>query len=142
MNLIKLRLIFLVLVISTTYSCKEKLFTGSVDCDKCYSIKPDSADLIVHLTYNSTYNAIPLVIYRDEVNENNVDYVDTAYDATYYLYSAVDQKYAIKAEYNDGVKTIYAIDASKLVIKRVSDACDETCWVIEGGEMNVRLKFE
>jgi len=91
---------------------------------------------------NDTYDTIPLVVYRDEVNDNNIEYIDTAYGGTYYLYSPVNQKYAVKVEYAGASKTTYVIDATKLTRKRVSDACDETCWIIEGGEIDARLKFE
>ncbi len=131
--------LFLVLIL---YSCHEKIFTSDVDCEYCYSIKPDSVDLVVSLTYNDTYDTIPLVVYKEVVGENNIEYIDTAYGDTYYLLVPVNAKYSIKVEYKKDSITTYAIDATKVKIKRVSDACDEVCWVIENEEMDCRLKYE
>lgn len=121
------------------------MITTGIDCNECYTFKPDSADLIVFLTFSGDFDSIPLVIYRDVIGENNIDYIDTAYstlDNPYYLYSKVNQKYVVKAEYKKGEKTIYAVDRSKIKVKRVTGECDEDCWVVEGGELDAKLKFE
>jgi hypothetical protein len=125
------------------FSCQEKWITSDVNCNECYATKPDSADLVVYLTFEGKFTSVPLVFYRDEVNDdNNIDYVDTAYSSPYYLYSKVNMDYVVKAEYKHNNQTIFAIEKAKLKAKRVSGECDEVCWVIEGGKMNARLKPE
>ncbi|NJK86246.1 MAG: hypothetical protein HC906_10005 [Bacteroidales bacterium] len=97
------------------------------------------------LSFQNGIDTIPLVIYRDEINQNNIDYIDTAYKSDgeiYYLYSAVEQKYVVKAEYRTHESIVYAVDRTKINIKRVSEECSEECWVIEGGDMDARLKFD
>ncbi len=138
----RFNLIFLLIVIiGFAYSCKEKIFTSDVNCDECYEIKPDSADIIVHVTLNDENPVVPLVVYRGPVDDNNIEYTDTAYGTTYYLYVPVDAEYSVKAKYKSGDKTIYAIDGDKIKLKHVSDACSSDCWVIVGGEFFNELKY-
>jgi hypothetical protein len=122
------------------FSCEETPFVSNVNCDECYYNKPDSADLIVSLTINSDNPFVPLVFYKGEVEENMVEWVDTAYTETLYLYSPVNQYYSIKANYKKGDMIVIAIDGDKLKTTRVSDVCDTDCWIIKGGELDVRLK--
>lgn len=122
------------------YSCGSDIFVVDVDCDECYYNEPDSADLIVDITINEENPFVPLVIYKGDVEENVVEFVDTAYGKTYYLYSPVNEYYSIKAKYKKGDKTIYAVDGDKLRTKSVSDVCDTHCYVIKGGILDIRLK--
>ena len=135
------RYIIALVFLTLLCSCQEKFFTEGIDCEECYQEKPDSADLIIDLTINDTYDVIPLVVYKNEVEDNNIEYIDTAYGSPYYLYVPVNKKYSVAAEYNSGDKKIVAIDGTHLKIKHVWNACDEDCWVIEGQDMNASLKY-
>ncbi|MBN2348818.1 MAG: hypothetical protein JXJ22_08280 [Bacteroidales bacterium] len=131
-------LLFSIILFAT--ACDEKIFTSDVDCADCYQEKPDSADIIVYLTFNDENERIPLVVYKNEVDNNTIEYVDTATGSPYYLYVPVNAEYSVKAKYKKGSKTIYAVDGDKLKIKHVSDVCDTDCWVIVDGIINVELK--
>ncbi len=134
--------IFLLLtLLIVSISCNEKIFTGDVDCNDCYEIKPDSADIIVHVTINDENPVVPLIVYRGPVEDNNIEYVDTSYGDTYYLYVKVNTDYSVKAKYKSGDKTVYAVDGDKIKIKHVTDACSSDCWVIVGGEFFNELEF-
>jgi hypothetical protein len=122
-------------------SCEEYL-GSSVDCTQCTYDKPDSADLVLHLTINSEHPAVPIIVYRGDVEDRQVDWVDTARESPYYLYSAVNQFYSVRAEYKVGDRTIVAIDGDKIKAKHVSDACDYACWIVTGGVLEAELKFE
>ncbi len=135
------RIIILLLLIPLIYSCEEKIFTEGINCEECYREKPDSADLIIELTMNDNYNIIPLIVYKGEVEDNDIEYIDTAYGSPYYLYVPVNKRYSVAAEYNSGSTKIVAIDGTDLKIKHVRAACDQRCWIIEGQDMNVRLKY-
>jgi hypothetical protein len=135
------RLILAAFLILLVCSCSEKIFTSGVDCEECYQIKPDSAYLVVKLTVNDTYESIPIVVYRNEVEKRDIDYVDTAYESTYYLLVAVNKEYSVEAEYINGDSKIIAIDGTRIKTKHVSSECDEECWIIEGDELNMELKY-
>ncbi len=122
-------------------ACDDKIRTLEIDCSECYQEKPDSADIIIHLTIDSRNNKIPLTIYRGTINENIIEYFDTAAASPYYLYVPVGKEYSVKAKYSVNGKTIYAVDGDKLRVKHVSDVCDTDCWVIRGGELNAKLKY-
>ena len=114
----------------------------SVDCSECYTIYPDSSDITVYLTINNNYPSVPVTIYKDQVDDNRIEYIDTATSSPYYLFVPVDQYYSVKAEYTADGKTIFAVDGDKLSVKHVSESCDVECWVVTGGVMDVRLKNE
>jgi hypothetical protein len=122
-------------------SCDEYMGL-SVDCSECYTIMPDSADITVYLTINHDYPFVPLTIYKDQVDDDRIEYTDTATSSPYCRYVPVDQYYSVKAEYTTNGKTTFAVDGDKLNIKHVTESCDLECWVITGGVMDVRLKFE
>lgn len=114
----------------------------SVDCSECYTIEPDSSDITVYLTINKDYPSIPITIYKDQVEDNRIEYNDTATSSPYYIFVPVDQYYSVKAEYTANEKTIFAVDGAKLSVKHVSESCDLECWIVTGGVMDVSLKFE
>jgi hypothetical protein len=147
-NIRFISLILLVVFYLFTFSCEEGAFELNVNCDECYSEKPDSADLIVHLSFSEVNDSIPLAFYRGKVEEGQLEWLDTAYvkdypEGRYYLYSPVSEYYSIKATYKTAAnKTIIAVDGDKLTVKHITDVCDTDCWIIKGGILDVRLKYE
>lgn len=131
----------ILLGIALAFACEEYL-SLTVDCSECYSDKPDSSDLTIHLTINENHPEVPIVLYRGNVETGQEDWIDTARETPYYLYSAVDQFYSVTAEYKVDGKTIIAIDGSELKPKHVSDACDYECWVVTEGILSAELKFD
>jgi hypothetical protein len=92
-----LRVLSVLSVLLLCFSCGEKILTGDVDCAECYREKPDSADLEISLTFNDEFTEVPLVVYKGDVEDNNIEYIDTAYESPYFLYVPVDKKYSVKA---------------------------------------------
>lgn len=123
-------------------SCNEKIFTGEVNCDECYTEKPVNADLIIDLSVTDKYPAVPVVIYKGDVEKNDIVYVDTAFATPYYAFVPVNRKYSVKAEYRSGDDVVYAVDGTNLKVQTVTDACDESCYVIENETMDAKLKRE
>jgi hypothetical protein len=122
-------------------SCEEYL-GSSVDCSVCDPEKPDSADLVIHLTIDKDHPGVPIVVYRGNAEEGAEDWADTARETPYYLYSAVGQFYSVAARYKVDGKTIVAIDGDEIKAKHVSDACDYPCWIVTGGILKAELKFD
>lgn len=112
-----------------------------VDCETCYQIEPDSSDLVVYVTINKQNLKVPLVIYKGKREDNVVDWVDTAYDATYYLYVLLNEYYTVEATYKNGHKTIIAVDGDKIKKRTSYSDCDTTCYYITGGYVDCRLKY-
>lgn len=122
-------------------SC-EDLKTLIVDCDECFDYEPDTADLIIYVTLNNENPEIPIVLYRGNVEEGKVDWVDTIREATFYLPSAVDQFYSITAEYKVGDKTIVVVDGDEMKARNEDETCGAPCWIIRGGYLKVELEFD
>ncbi len=113
-----------------------------VDCDECEDYELDSANLIIYVTTNAENPVVPIVLYRGDVEEGNVDFVDTAYESTHKIYSAMDQFYSVTAEYKVGGKTVIAVDGDKMKIRNEDEACGSPCWIVSGGYFKVELKFD
>lgn len=123
-------------------SCNEKIFTGDVNCDECYTDKPGNADLVINLTINNKFKAVPVTVYYDDVEDNKIVVADTAFNTPYYLYVPVNRRYSVKAEYRDDLEVIYAVDGTNLKVLSVADACEVSCYVIENENIDVRLRRE
>lgn len=140
-----LKLFIPVIVISIIFyfntSCEEDIFAFNVDCSECYIEKPDSADIIVKISINAQNDSVPIKIYKNQVEDNEIEYIDTATSEEYYLYVPIDEFYSVTAEYNynDSV-TLVVVDGDKLKVKLVTDVCTDDCWVIRGGILDVRIK--
>ena len=132
-----LLLIFLSIVCG---SCDEKIFTGDVNCDECYSEKPDEADLVIDLTINYKYPAVLITVFYGDIESGNVVTSEYADYTPYYVYVPVNRTYSVRAEYKTGSETVYAIDGTNLRVLSVTDACTEKCFVIENEKMDARLK--
>lgn len=128
-----------ILLTLSLFSCEEKIHFGTVDCSECYQIKPDSADLVVKVTINDIYQEVPLTFYRGNIEDGVIEYMDTAYWHTYYLWVPANKDFSVKAEYKRGVTTIYAVDGTKIKVRKVPEACDEVCYVVDDEVIDVRL---
>ncbi len=140
MNWIK-KLGLVLLVLSLAFACEE-YWGPVVDCSECFWEKPDSADLAIHLTIDDAHREVPIVVYRGNVEDGQVDWIDTARETPYYLYSAVNQYYSVTAQYRVNGKTIVAVDGDQITTKHVSDECDYECWILTGGILKAELKFD
>jgi hypothetical protein len=52
----------------------------------------------------------------------------------------VNEYYSVAAEYMHNGKKVVVVDGDKLKIYRVSDNCDEICWIFRGGKVDASLK--
>jgi hypothetical protein len=137
----KTKLIFILAIpFLVGLSCKEKIYTGNVDCDKCYTDSPSEVDLAINLTISYKYPVVPLTVYQGDVEENHIVLTDTADSTPYYVTVPVDQRYSVKAEYKKDSTILYVVDGTKVKVKLVSDACDQECYVIEGDKLDARIK--
>ncbi|MGD2035497.1 MAG: hypothetical protein PVF73_10605 [Bacteroidales bacterium] len=121
--------------------CEEKVFTLDVDCNECYTEKPDSVDLIFHWTKNEDYPEIPVVLYKGTVE--NGEFIDTffCFEDPAYVWVKSNEEYSAKAIYESSERTVIVVDGTKQKLKHVSDACDDPCWIITNEELRLQLHF-
>lgn len=113
---------------------------AGVDCGDCDNIRPEEGKLLVTLTINDENPYVPLVIYRGNIEDNNIGYVDTSYSTDYWVIVPVDNYYSITAEYKSGDKTIFAVDGDEFKIKYTDTDCSYPCYYFYGGYYDVQLK--
>lgn len=120
-------------------SCEDSILF--VDCNKCFENISDKANLEVKLTINSENNSIPITIYRGTIDNGEIISEDTAYTDNFYSVNLdFDQYYSVVAKYKRGGRIIYAVDGKKLSTKYDKNSCTNPCYIIKGGEFDLRLK--
>jgi len=129
----------IVLVKSTSCEPEDWII---IDCNDCFSYKPDSANLIINLTINAENDSIPIVVYKGKLEEGIIDWQDTATGEEFRLYSEVGQVYTAKATYKSGAETIVAIDADKMTITNADEDCGYPCYIVKGGIYDLTLLDE
>jgi hypothetical protein len=133
-------LLFLVILL-LSFACERiEEGDGVVQCSECYQEKPETGPFNAVVTINSENPFVPLVIYRGNVEDNNVEYVDTTWESSYWVEVPVNAYYSVAAEYKVGDKIIFAIDGDKLKTKYTENDCDEPCYYYKGGNVDVRLR--
>jgi len=123
-----------------TFSCEQQIFDFNINCDDCYYPKPDTAELIMNFTINEENPSVPYILYLGDIEDNKIDFIDTAYSEKIYLPSKIDVDYSVRAFYKKGSQTIIAVDGDKLKTSRANDVCDYECWLIKGGILDLTLK--
>jgi len=135
--------IFLILIIIVSVkftACEQEDLDFYINCYDCLTYLPDSADLIVYVTINDDNPFVPLVFYEGDYEDNVIDYVDTTWNDTLYLYSEVGKTYAVKATYKRDEETVVAIDGDKMRVVDGEGECYPPCYIIRGGTLDLTLK--
>jgi len=145
-HLKKQQLIFLIVIalIFTIIACENGTFTGSVDCSKCYSPKPDSVDLILDLTINKDYPEVPVLIYRGNINSG--EFLDTIYcrKSPEFFFVKAEESYSAKAIYISADRTVSVVDGVKQKLNDVNTVsdCPNECWTISNASLNLKLVYK
>jgi len=123
-------------------SCErlENVTIEGFDCFNCYQTRPEWVQLNVSATINSENPWVPLTIYIGNIEDGNIDWIDTTYNSNYWVDVRPDKYYSVKAEYKDGSTTVYTIDGDKIKLKHNTNDCDEPCYYQSGGYIDVRLR--
>lgn len=133
--------IFLLVIaaILTPSSCEDfKLF---VDCEKCFTGLADKYSIELKVTINKENPFVPIFFYKGKIDDGEIIDIDTIYDAPYYTIDVkFGEYYSAIARYRHEGRVIYAVDGRKLSKKLDESSCDESCYVISGDELDLRLK--
>lgn len=132
-------MVFLALLVN---SCNEDIILFEVDCSECYTVRPVYAPLTIEFTINEENQEIPYTIYLGEYEKDQVRFKDTARYSVISVDLFPNRYYSVRAEYRVGDNTVYALDGGEIELLKVSSQCDSVCWVIHGGEIDVRLKYD
>lgn len=120
-------------------SCISEVITPNVDCNECYPYRVQEGQVEILVSLTRQQHRVPLVIYRDNIDEGFVAFRDTAVTDTHRLWLATEQEYAVTATYLRNGDTIRAVDGTSLEIHEVNGKCDSACWIAAGGSIDLRL---
>ncbi len=134
-----LSLLALLVALGQFTACEPEDWVLSVDCGDCYDYRPDSAELIINLTINAENDSVPLTFYLGNYEEGVIDWQDTATSEEFYLYSALDKDYTVRATYKSGDQTLMAFDGDKMTLSDAGEECGSPCYIVKGGIFDVRL---
>ncbi|OQX81036.1 MAG: hypothetical protein B6D61_01185 [Bacteroidetes bacterium 4484_249] len=133
-------IILIFLLVNTSCERHEPSDLNTFDCSTCYQDRPEMGRLTVALSINSENPFVPLVIYRGNFENNDIEYIDTSWSEDYWVEVPVDKYYSVTAKYKDGNKTVIAVDGDKLELEYTSEDCDLPCYYYKGGYIDVRLR--
>lgn len=117
-----------------------------VNCDDydfadCYLEEPDWDFIYVDVTINDQNPFVPIIVYRGNFENYDIEWSDTAYSSQYSVDVPLNKYYSVTAQYTVGNKTILAVDGSE--VKKVkTTVCGEKCWYIKGERFDLELKFD
>lgn len=117
-----------------------------VDCNECYTVKPEEAVINVKLTLNNVNRYVVIDVYRGRIEEEILILSDTARAESWSTVLPVNEYYSVAATYYSGIADINyynvtAIDGGVVRARKVSARCDVPCWIITGTNFNVKLKY-
>ncbi len=137
-----LALLLTVLLCLGLPSCEDSYYWGEVDCSECYTEKPEYGYLVIRLTISPEYPEVPVTVYRNEFEQDYIEYTDTLSTEEFTLEVPVNQYYSVTAAYRSAERTVLAVDGDRVKTSKVVGSCDETCWVLVDGKINVRLRYD
>ena len=121
--------------------CEQEDLDFYIDCDFCLPEIPEYDTLDVYVTINEENPYVPLVFYLGDVEDTQIDWIDTAYSDTLWLSgSVVGQEYSVKATYRRDGEIVVAIDGDKIRVVDGEGECYPPCYYVRGGTLDVRLK--
>ncbi|MBN1338214.1 MAG: hypothetical protein JXA03_02760 [Bacteroidales bacterium] len=131
----------IIILIAAFTACERDIPGGwtGFDCEKCYHDKPATGPLNAVLTINDENPYVPLVIYIGNMEDNDIEYVDTSWAEEYWVDVPVDKYYTMSAEYKRNGEKVIAVDGDKFKLKHSDNDCDEPCYYFKGGYFDLRL---
>lgn len=136
----KKKSLLLLLLLIFTLSC-ETLLENSDECnmDDCITEEPYTGYLDMRLSIISDNKNIMVLIFRGKYEEQNVQ--DTLYAQTedFSHEVPINRYYSVAARYIIDNDTIMVIDGTDLK-KSLDLDCEEDCWIVSGGDLDLRLK--
>ncbi len=135
--------IIIMILIGTLISCSDNYDTS--DCEypdytNCHTTKPKYGQLIIECSINAQNPQIPIEIYQGKIENHKLIETANVSNGSYTANVEVDYYYSVKATYKSGEKIIIAIDGDDVKSKSNTN-CDSTCYSVENGSVDVRLKY-
>jgi hypothetical protein len=131
------------LILTAAVSCNPEEWE-TVDCSECFAERPSTAKINIKLTINNINPTVTVNVYRGRIEEEVLEYSQTVRSETWSMVLPADQYYTVTATYrshNQNISNVTAIDGNYVRTKRVRSVCDEPCWVVQGNNFNVRLRY-
>jgi hypothetical protein len=139
----QLIVVLIIALIFILIQCDNTSFSGTVDCSKCYSPKPDSVNLILNLTINEVYTEVPVLIFKGDIGSG--EFIDTIFcrKSPELFWVKAEETYSAKAIYNSADRTVFVVDGVKQKLNDINTAadCPNECWTISNSSLDLRLVY-
>lgn len=110
----------------------------NVNCNDCYTEKPELSALIINFS-ETISDSVLITVFRGYVNESMLEWEGYVKSSPFFLYETpVDNYYSVKATYLKNGTSIQVVDADELKTQFVENVCDSDCFIVTGGEYNVK----
>ena len=141
----KMKQLLLISILYLIFSMLTSCNSTYTDCENpdysnCQTSIPSTGTMEIEVTINDENPKIPITIYIGNIENNQIEKLDTLIEGSKKIILPVNQTYSVTAKYKKNGATIFAVDDDK--IKASSKAvCDSTCWDVSNGSVNLKLKY-
>jgi hypothetical protein len=80
-------------------------------------------------------------VYKGNIEDNNIEFIDTAYSSDYWVRVPINNYYSIVGKYKAGNKTILVVDGDDFKIKYTENDCEYPCYYYDGGYYDIKLRY-
>lgn len=109
------------------------------DYQDCNTIQPFEAKMVINFSVSSKIKSVAFEVYKGYVDDNNLYFQDTAWDASKEYLMPVDEYWSVKATYHIDGKTIKVIDGGNIKVTN-ANVCDSTCWSVNELVLDAAIK--
>lgn len=135
--------IIIIIIAAFAVSCRDQVYyTGDdVNCYECYVDFPETGYLVIDFTIDAENKHIPITVFSGKLDRSPIVFQAQCDTTPLFIEVPMNALYSVKAGYKHGNDSVYAIDNAKFEAKLVVGLCTDDCWIITGGEYNVRLVY-
>ena len=114
------------------------------DCENynykdCNTIEPIEASLFINFSISSKIKFVSFEVYKGYVDDNNLYFQDTSWNASMEYQMPVNEYWSVKATYHIDGKTIKVIDGGNIKVQSAK-VRDSTCWSVNNLVLNAIIK--
>ncbi|MDD4385219.1 MAG: hypothetical protein PHD06_08585 [Bacteroidales bacterium] len=135
----KIIMLITVATILLSVSC-DSFDLSPVNCDKCYTNKPEFDKFEIKLTINDENPNVTIKFYEDVFYDANLVSIKTVNVESMQWVAKTDKEYVFEAKYIKDGRSYHVVNRGKLKTKLDNESCNESCYYVVGQSVDLRIK--
>jgi hypothetical protein len=140
MRWIKIYLICITLLI--IFSC-DKIFVGDIECKDCLSTEPKDTYLLLKIDAPFKISGmININVYEGLLEDNILVKTYDKIGSDFSIIVSINKEYTVTANYKDEDGNEYiVVNSITPRVKHVTSYCQGTCYIVQGTELDLSLRY-